>query len=147
MPGSFAALPVVFAQGQGAAAGGNPGAGLWQFLPYIVIIGLWFYLLLIRPQQKQKRERRQMLSAQLSLRAANNPPSNIRCPTCNSENCQRVAMVYEQGTHSTASVGGAVFLGDFGKAFGAFGATGSSQSSLAKRLSLRLRCPQERPVF
>jgi preprotein translocase subunit YajC len=63
MPGPLAALPVVFAQGQGAPGGGTPGAGLWQFLPYIVIIGLWFYLLLIRPQQKQERERRQMLEA------------------------------------------------------------------------------------
>jgi len=35
--------------------------GLWTFLPYIAIIGLWFYLLLIRPQQKQEQTRRQML--------------------------------------------------------------------------------------
>jgi preprotein translocase subunit YajC len=63
MPGPFAALPVLFADGQGAAAGGSSGAGLLTFLPYIVIIGLWFYLLLIRPQQKQEKARRAMLEA------------------------------------------------------------------------------------
>lgn len=63
MPAQLVSLPVLFAQAQGAPAGGNPNAGLWTFLPYIVIIGLWFYLLLIRPQQKQERERRRMIDA------------------------------------------------------------------------------------
>jgi len=68
MPGLFDAFPLLFAQnapggnaGAGGAAGGTPG--LVTFLPYVVIIGLWFYLLLIRPQQKQEKQRRAMLDA------------------------------------------------------------------------------------
>ncbi|MFO0910181.1 MAG: preprotein translocase subunit YajC [Isosphaeraceae bacterium] len=62
MPGMFADVPVLFAQGQNAA-GGDAAPALWTFLPYVAIIGLWFYLLMIRPQMKQERERREMMSA------------------------------------------------------------------------------------
>jgi preprotein translocase subunit YajC len=66
MPGFSAALPVFFAQNAGQAGAGGGGAasqGLITFLPYVAIIGLWFYFLLIRPQQKQEKERRTMLEA------------------------------------------------------------------------------------
>ena len=64
MPGLFDALPVVFAQNAPAAGGGaNPNGQLLTFLPYLAIIGLWFYLLLVRPQQKQEKQRRAMLDA------------------------------------------------------------------------------------
>jgi len=48
MPGLFDALPLLFAQ-EGApapAAGAGQTPGLITFLPYVAIIGLWFYLLL-----------------------------------------------------------------------------------------------------
>jgi preprotein translocase subunit YajC len=69
MPGSFEALPLLFAQaaagGAGAAgaagAAANQSPSLLTFLPYVVIIGLWFYLLLIRPQQKQEKQRKSMI--------------------------------------------------------------------------------------
>jgi preprotein translocase subunit YajC len=38
----------------------GPGSGLEQFLPLLLILGV-FYFLLIRPQQKQAREHRELL--------------------------------------------------------------------------------------
>ena len=65
MPGSFDALPLLFAQAAAARRGppsrGEPGPALLAFVPYVVIIGLWFYLLLIRPQQKQEKQRKAMI--------------------------------------------------------------------------------------
>jgi preprotein translocase subunit YajC len=59
------ALPLIFAQNPAPAAGAGAGTsqGLITFLPYVAIIGLWFYLLLIRPQQKQEKQRREMINA------------------------------------------------------------------------------------
>jgi preprotein translocase subunit YajC len=65
MPSLSAALPIMFAQAPNAPAGGGAagGPGSYTFLIYIGVIGLWFYLLLIRPQQKQEKQRKSMLSA------------------------------------------------------------------------------------
>jgi preprotein translocase subunit YajC len=66
MPGLLDALPVLFAQAQNApAAGGgaNQGLGSYTFVIYLAIIGVWFYFLLIRPQQKQEKQRKSMLAA------------------------------------------------------------------------------------
>jgi preprotein translocase subunit YajC len=64
MPGLFESVPVLFAQNAPAGgAGANQAQAIWTFLPYVAIIALWFYLLLIRPQQKQEKHRRDMLSA------------------------------------------------------------------------------------
>jgi len=65
MPGPFDAvtLPPFLAQAAGAAAGGNPNQALWTYAPMVVVIGLWFYVLLIRPQQKQEQQRRSMIDA------------------------------------------------------------------------------------
>lgn len=62
MPGPFAESMLLFAQAPNAA-GAEGAPALWTFLPYVAIIGLWFYLLMIRPQMKQERERREMMSA------------------------------------------------------------------------------------
>ena len=62
MPGLFDALPLLFAEKAATPAAGSQQA-LWTFLPYVAIIGLWFYLLLIRPQQKQEKTRRDMIGA------------------------------------------------------------------------------------
>jgi preprotein translocase subunit YajC len=43
-------------------ADSQPGSGLIDFFPFIMIFVI-FYLLLIRPQQKKQREREQMLKA------------------------------------------------------------------------------------
>ncbi len=65
MPGSFDAvtLPPLLAQAAGAGAGGNPNQALWTYAPMVVVIGLWFYILLLRPQQKQEKQRRSMIDA------------------------------------------------------------------------------------
>lgn len=67
MLGLFDALPFLIAQEAGAAAGAgaglpNSGTALLSFLPYVLIIGAWFYFLLIRPQQKQEKQRKQMIN-------------------------------------------------------------------------------------
>lgn len=65
MPGWIDALPLFLAQNAAPAGGAaaNPSVAYWTFLPYVAIIGLWFYLLLIRPQQKQEGLRRAMIDA------------------------------------------------------------------------------------
>ncbi len=62
MPGSFAAIPLLFAENAPAADGGGAASPL-TFLPYLLIIGLWGYLLLFRPQQQQERKRKEMIAA------------------------------------------------------------------------------------
>lgn len=47
--------------GQGTA-GGGAGGGLAAFLPLILMVGI-FYFLLIRPQQKKQKEHRAMLQS------------------------------------------------------------------------------------
>ena len=58
-------IDVAYAMGQlpgGSAPGGGVFSGGTQILFFAAIFAI-FYFLLIRPQQKQKRERAQMLSA------------------------------------------------------------------------------------
>ena len=62
MPCLFESLPVLFAQNAPAAGGGNQTA-LLQFLPFVAIIGIYFYFLLLRPQQKEQKQRRLMMEA------------------------------------------------------------------------------------
>jgi len=45
-----------------AQVGGSGGSSLFSFLPLVIIFGL-FYFLLIRPQQKKKKEHRDMVAA------------------------------------------------------------------------------------
>jgi preprotein translocase subunit YajC len=70
MSGLLVELPLLFAQAQNTAPGGGAGAGggatpnlLVQYLPFVAIIGLWFYLLLVRPQQKEAKQRQAMMSS------------------------------------------------------------------------------------
>lgn len=49
-----------WAQGSGAAAG-SQGPGFSMFVPMILIFVI-FYFLMIRPQQKQQKERQRMIS-------------------------------------------------------------------------------------
>lgn len=53
-------LPLLSAFGGGSEAAGPAGL-LTSFLPFILIIGI-FYFLIIRPQNKKKKETEQMLS-------------------------------------------------------------------------------------
>ena len=64
MPGLLAAIPLLFAENAPAPAA-DPGASPspLSFLPYLLIIGLWGYLLLFRPQQQQEKRRRELLAA------------------------------------------------------------------------------------
>jgi len=43
------------------AATGSPGGGIIAFLPFVVILVV-FYFLLVRPQNKRAKEQREMLS-------------------------------------------------------------------------------------
>lgn len=69
MPGPLATPGLIFAQvaQKAAAPAGKGGAtgwlGSYEFLLYIAVIGLWFYLLLIRPNQRQEKQRKSMLGA------------------------------------------------------------------------------------
>ncbi len=58
---------LLFAQGE-APAGGNGGAAAEPVSPFgpllpIMAIGLFFYFIMIRPQQREARKRKEMLSA------------------------------------------------------------------------------------
>ncbi len=52
---AWAAAPAAGAPPQGAA-------GLFQFLPFVLIV-VWMYFLIMRPQSKRAREQRAMLAA------------------------------------------------------------------------------------
>ena len=56
-------LPLLFGVQQ-AAEGQQPGAGsfLQSIIPFVLIIGI-FYMLIIRPQSKKRKETEKMLSA------------------------------------------------------------------------------------
>lgn len=57
------AAELAFAQGSGGGAAGNPILQqIWSVLPIVAIFAV-FYFLLIRPQQKQRREREAMIQA------------------------------------------------------------------------------------
>ena len=47
--------------GGAAGAGGFLGGGLGSFLPIVLMIGI-FYFLMIRPQQRKEKERQKMIS-------------------------------------------------------------------------------------
>jgi preprotein translocase subunit YajC len=49
------------AYAMGPTPGGGQGSQIWSFLP-IILIFVIFYFLLIRPQQKQKKEHQNLLS-------------------------------------------------------------------------------------
>jgi len=49
------------AYAMGQTPGGGQGSQIWSFLP-IILIFVIFYFLLIRPQQKQKKEHQNLLS-------------------------------------------------------------------------------------
>ena len=59
----FTTLPFIFAQNAVPGGAAGTGTALMTYLPMIAIVGFWFYLLVLRPQQKQDRERRALLSA------------------------------------------------------------------------------------
>jgi preprotein translocase subunit YajC len=64
MPDAFAAIPLLLAQNAPPAnpAAGS-GGGLSSTLPFIAVICLWGYFLLIRPQQQQEKKRKAMINA------------------------------------------------------------------------------------
>jgi preprotein translocase subunit YajC len=55
----FALNPAMAAPPQGGQGGGNP---LGMFIPMIIIFAI-FYFMLIRPQQRKEKERREMIKA------------------------------------------------------------------------------------
>ena len=55
-------MTTFLAQAQAAGAPANPMGGLQQFVPLILIFGI-FYFLLIRPQQRKEKERKAQVSA------------------------------------------------------------------------------------
>lgn len=59
----FLAQAQVFAQDSGASGGAPAANPLTSMLPMIIIFIGIMYFLMIRPQQKRERERREMLSA------------------------------------------------------------------------------------
>ncbi|GHV80802.1 preprotein translocase subunit YajC [Spirochaetia bacterium] len=54
-------LPLLLGAPQGAESGGT-GSMISTFIPFILIIGI-FYFLIIRPQNKKQKETQKMLSA------------------------------------------------------------------------------------
>jgi len=54
-------IDLAYAMGLTPGGGGGQGSQIWSFLP-IIFIFVIFYFLLIRPQQKQKKEHQNLLS-------------------------------------------------------------------------------------
>ncbi len=54
-------VDIVYAMGQGGAAGEGAQGGFTAFIPLILMFVI-FYFLLIRPQQKKTKEHREMIS-------------------------------------------------------------------------------------
>ena len=54
-------IELAYAMGSLPGGGGGQGSQIWSFLP-IIFIFVIFYFLLIRPQQKQKKEHQNLLS-------------------------------------------------------------------------------------
>ena len=52
-------IDVAYAMG---APGGGDGGGFAMLMPFVIMFGI-FYFLLIRPQQKKQREHREMIAA------------------------------------------------------------------------------------
>lgn len=57
-----APLPTLVAAAQEGAPA-SPGGGLGSMLPLLVIMGVMFWLIVLRPQQKEKKERQKRLDA------------------------------------------------------------------------------------
>ncbi|MDR0567642.1 MAG: preprotein translocase subunit YajC [Spirochaetaceae bacterium] len=55
-------LPLLMGVPDGAAAGGGGASALVQMVPFVLIIGI-FYFLIIRPQNKKQKETQRMLEA------------------------------------------------------------------------------------
>ncbi|GHV31648.1 preprotein translocase subunit YajC [Spirochaetia bacterium] len=55
-------FPLLLGAPQGGAEAGSPGSMISTFVPFILIIGI-FYFLIIRPQNKKQKETQKMLSA------------------------------------------------------------------------------------
>jgi preprotein translocase subunit YajC len=62
MPASIADIAILFAQAPAPAAGGAAGGGQIQMVLIFGMIALWFYLLILRPQQKQDKQRKLLLA-------------------------------------------------------------------------------------
>jgi preprotein translocase subunit YajC len=54
-------MELAYAMGTQPGGGGGTGSQIWSFLP-IIFIFVIFYFLLIRPQQKQKKEHQNLLA-------------------------------------------------------------------------------------
>jgi preprotein translocase subunit YajC len=54
-------MGIDIAYAMGPSPGGGQGSQIWSFLP-IILIFVIFYFLLIRPQQKQKKEHQNLLA-------------------------------------------------------------------------------------
>jgi len=54
-------IDLAYAMGTPPGGGGGLGGQIWSFLP-IIFIFVIFYFLLIRPQQKQKKEHQNLLA-------------------------------------------------------------------------------------
>jgi len=59
---SLFSLPLLMGQPPAGAEGAPGGAGLMTFLPFVAIIAI-FYFLIIRPQNKKRKETEKMLAA------------------------------------------------------------------------------------
>jgi preprotein translocase subunit YajC len=55
-------LDTAYAMGMPGGFGGQSGGGDWSFIVMMVILFGIFYFLLIRPQQKQQKELKEMLA-------------------------------------------------------------------------------------
>jgi preprotein translocase subunit YajC len=54
-------IETAYAMGMAPGGGGGSGSQIWSFLP-IILIFVIFYFLLIRPQQKQRKDHQNLLS-------------------------------------------------------------------------------------
>jgi len=63
MPCLLDAIPLIFAQNAQAANPEQGVSGLLTSLPFVLVVGFWFYFLLIRPSQQQDKRRRSMIAA------------------------------------------------------------------------------------
>ena len=55
-------IDLAYAMGPTPQAGGGPGAMLIQIAPIVLVLGIFFFLV-IRPQQRDRKRREEMLAA------------------------------------------------------------------------------------
>ena len=65
-------VELAYAMGMSPGGSGGQGSQIWSFLP-IILIFVIFYFLLIRPQQKQKKEHQNLLT---NLKVGDNVMTN-----------------------------------------------------------------------